>query len=634
MHPETNDSERLQRILRGISGGTDPARLLNEVLAATLVASKGSGGMLLGLVDGNPVPLATSGPPPNLLLEVAEACIEAGRLVRRIDRATGASAAAEAVRVGDRVVGALAVTGEPFAIELSALPLYGSVAGLVLSRRPQVGAGNGITDALDALATLYSEPDRHAVVVHLFDVAERLFGARGGFCALNDGDQVRVAHHRNLDRDRLREASRHPAFPAFVTSPTLHVSDATDPVVARLVEGVDVAVGIPLLIAGGRSIGHLVLVLADEPEPTVRSQLSAFGRHAALALRAAELYADVGDTEERLAAVVHSMPNPVLVVGESGCFSVINASAASVFELSEAFEIGQPVEGRLGHAGLESMLTGGREGHIEVVLGTPAARVFRASVRKVLSPESRVLGRVLVLDDITAERETEQIKNDFVSVIGHELRTPITIAKSSVRALERNPDMAADTRERTMASLTRGIARLERLVEDLLLVSAVEQNSAKLERQPADLGVLVDEFASERVAVRRPRRIDLVQIDVEKIRQVVHHLVDNAVKYSDEDVLVEVTEAGEEVQITVTDRGQGIYSGDIPFLFERFKQLDGSATRAHGGTGLGLFLCRRLVEAHGGRIWCESRIGQGSRFHVALPHQPVSAWQDEGASRP
>ena len=621
-------TERLQRIVRGVTTGADPSRLLNEVLAATLEAARGHEGLLMGLVDGEPVPLASSGTPPSILLDTAEAAIASGRLTRRTSRDGGGSAAAEPLRVGDRVVGALAVSGEPFSIDLTALPLYGSVAALVLERRPSSSGTTDTTAVLDALATVYTEPDQSSVLVHLFDAAEELFSSRGGFCALVDDGTVRVAHHRGIDRERLRDASRHPDFAELATSPVLRVDHADHPVITRLSDGLETAVGIPLT-ASGRSIGHLLLLLGDRPDAQTRTLLSAFGRHAALALRAADLYTEVGDTEERLSAIVYSMPNPVIVTDDAGCFVVINSAAANTFQISETFEIGQSVEGRLGSASLESMLTGDREGEAEVLLGSPAPSVFRATVRSVFAHGDRRLGRVLVLDDITAERETEQIKNDFVSVIGHELRTPITIVKSSVRALARSSgEMPEESRRRTIESLTRGVDRLERLVEDLLLMSSVEQ-SAKLQRQSVDLGPLVDSFVSDRVAVRRPRRVDPVQVDEDKLRQVLHHLVDNALKYSDDEVLIEVTDRDEEVEVVVVDRGPGIYSGDIPHLFERFKQLDGSATRAHGGTGLGLFLCRRLVEAHGGRIWCDSRLEVGSRFHFTVPHSSVSAWQDE-----
>jgi signal transduction histidine kinase len=104
---------------------------------------------------------------------------------------------------------------------------------------------------------------------------------------------------------------------------------------------------------------------------------------------------------------------------------------------------------------------------------------------------------------------------------------------------------------------------------------------------------------------------------------VLHHLVDNALKYSDGEVTVEIKDQGDDLEVAVVDHGPGIFSGDVPRLFERFHQLDGASTRAHGGTGIGLYVCRRLVEAHGGHIWCESRLGVGSRFAFTIPR-----WRD------
>ena len=104
-----------------------------------------------------------------------------------------------------------------------------------------------------------------------------------------------------------------------------------------------------------------------------------------------------------------------------------------------------------------------------------------------------------------------------------------------------------------------------------------------------------------------------------KLDQILPHLLDNALKYTESDVVISVVDGDEAVEIRVDDSGPGIYSGDVPQLFERFRQLDGSSTRAHGGTGLGLYICRRLVELQGGKIWCESRLGVGSRFAFTLP---------------
>jgi signal transduction histidine kinase len=170
-----------------------------------------------------------------------------------------------------------------------------------------------------------------------------------------------------------------------------------------------------------------------------------------------------------------------------------------------------------------------------------------------------------------------------------------------------------------MEALGRNIDRLERLIEDLLFVSSVEQGRSTLRPAVDDLAALVGLLGGDRIVVRRPRHAVTLTYDRSKIGHAVYHLVDNALKYSEGEVLVEVVEHQDEVEVSVTDTGPGIYSGDLPLLFRRFRQLDGSSTRTQGGTGIGLYLARRVVEAHGGRIWCDSRLGRGSRFAFTLP---------------
>jgi signal transduction histidine kinase len=221
------------------------------------------------------------------------------------------------------------------------------------------------------------------------------------------------------------------------------------------------------------------------------------------------------------------------------------------------------------------------------------------------------------------------VKADFVAVIGHELRTPATIIKGYAHTLINRADALDPTTQRAaIESMDANADRLIHLIEDLLFVSSVESSPA-LHFEDVDLGELVDGYRSERVGVRRPRRDLRLPIDRAKVDQILHHLVENALKYSEGDVRIDVADRGEDIHVSVVDHGPGIYSGDVPRLFERFSQLDGSSTRSHGGTGLGLYISRRLVEAHGGRIWCESRLGVGSSFTFTLPRHHTGT--DEAA---
>jgi signal transduction histidine kinase len=612
-------AENLNRVLRGLVAGTDPARLLDDALKGAVEAAHGRQGLLVGLVDGVSTPLASTGAVPRVVLDATDAAMASGRLARRNERNGKQGAVAECLRVGDRIVGALAVGGVAAELDPVQLPLFTHCASLALARRPATAA-TSVTDFLDALAGVASDLDGASVLVRVFDAAERLFGATGGFCAVFEGTAVRIPHYRGLDREGLREATRHPEFKALLTSPGLRIDPPTHPAVALLSNGIDTAVGLPLH-ADGRRLGHLVLLLGEAPDAALRAMLTSFATHVALALRSAQLYRRVGDKEEQLTSVVHCMANPVLVVDEAGRFVLINGAAAELFSIASAFEIGQSVAGKLGHPVLEELLTDQDQGSTtEVVIGEAEPRVYKASARRVMSSGGRLLGRVLVLDDITKERETDQVKSDFVAVIGHELRTPLTVMKGYLRTLvHRGDGLDPHVRELALKAVESNADRLQRLIEDVLFVSAVESGRSNLHLEDLDLGPIVDAVVNDRVKVRRPRKELVLPLDAAKLQQVLHHLVDNAIKYSDGEVVVEIHDQGEEIEVAVVDKGPGIYSGDVPRLFERFLQLDGASTRTHGGTGIGLYVCRRLVEAHGGRIWCESRLGVGSRFAFTLP---------------
>lgn len=611
--------EDLQRLLRGLTGGTDPARLLHDALRSAVQATGGRQGLLVGVVDGTISPLASTGATPAVILEAAEAAVSSERLVRRSAREGSGHAVADAIRIAGRTVGALAIGGSIDDLDPRPLALFADVAALVLSRRPQAGPSS-VPEFLEALATVAADLDRASVLVRVFDAAEQLFGAQSGFCALFDDGGARIGHFRGLDREALREASRHPEFRALLTAPTIRVDPPTHPVIGRLVHGAETAVGLPLH-ADNHRIGHLVLFLGESPDAPARAALKGFANHVALSLRSADLYRRVGDKEEQLASVVHSMPNPVVVVDDSAHFVMVNAAASELFRLAGAFEIGQSSAGKLGNPLLEEMLsdTAGDE-QIELPLGEPGAvRIYRASSRRVHSAGGRSLGRVMVLHDVSSEQEADRLKSDFVAVVGHELRTPLTVMKGYIRTLIRRGATIDDTaREMALKSIESNSNRLERLIEDLLLVSSIEGSRPKVQFEDEDILEILRARAGDRVQVRRRRPL-LVTVDRPKVEQVLYHLVDNALKYSEGPVVLDAVDTGDAVEVSVTDSGPGIFSGDVPKLFDRFLQLDGTSTRAHGGTGIGLYICKRLVEAYGGQIWCESRLGVGSRFAFSIP---------------
>ena len=613
----------LAQVLRGLSVGADPIRLLHDALNGAIAASNGRHGIVVGLVDGAPSVVAATGTTPKVVMDTAEACLAEGRLARRRDPAIGSGAIAEPIRLGHRIVGAISIGGDPLSLDAAPLPLFGDAAGLALGRRPSVGHAS-VPEFSDALLQIAADLDQTAVLTRVFEAAEKIFGALGGFVTVPDGDNWRVAQYHGITAADLRNAAQHPDFRGFVASANLRVEPPTHPVVANLVKGAETAVSVPL-VAAGRRQGFLVLLLGEAPDQAGQGLLIAFANQVAMIMRSSEQAQTLRDHEQRLASVVHSTPSPVVVLDDKNRFVLVNGAAAELFHLPEAFAVGQPVAGRLGHEGLEALVEEEGEGQMEVLLGTPPDRLYTAMTRRMRAPGGRDLGRILVLEDVTKERETDKIKNDFVSVIGHELRTPLTVVKGYVKMLAmKGSSIDEASLDTCVQALGNNTGRLERLIEDLLFVSSIESRRPTLDLQPVDVGSVLDEFAGGRVKVERPRKQIPVQLDRAKFDQILNHLIDNALKYTESEVTISVVDQGEAVEVRVDDSGPGIYSGDVPQLFERFRQLDGSSTRSHGGTGLGLYICRRLVELQGGKIWCDSRLGVGSRFAFTLPKEGPS----------
>jgi signal transduction histidine kinase len=220
-----------------------------------------------------------------------------------------------------------------------------------------------------------------------------------------------------------------------------------------------------------------------------------------------------------------------------------------------------------------------------------------------------------------------QLKTEFVGTVSHELRTPMTVVKTTYDALLRDWDRLSNERRLGYLRLGRaGADRLRHLLENLLLVSGIEDNRLQLRLRPVALQPVVEEVVAE-LRRRQPRRIqaalpiDLPHVHADRARlgDVLSSLVENAVRYSAAPTAVtisaELRNGG--VVLAVHDRGIGIAPEDMPRLFQRFERID-RTVRSHTGTGLGLYISRRLVEVMGGRIWAESELGAGSSFYVQL----------------
>jgi signal transduction histidine kinase len=247
-----------------------------------------------------------------------------------------------------------------------------------------------------------------------------------------------------------------------------------------------------------------------------------------------------------------------------------------------------------------------------------------------------ISGMVVAFQDIAERRRLERMKDEFISTVSHELRTPLTSLRASLGLIYSGTLDKRPEKQRQMLEMAIGNNdRLIRLVNDILDFEKVEKGKLSFDRQPVEAVDLLRRAADVaenvaslvRIAVRVEAASAQVLADEERILQVLNELVVNAIKFSPPDTTICLSaqpsqgseEGPAEVCFTVEDRGRGIAPEKLDRIFERFQQGDASDSRALGGTGLGLALCRSIVEQHGGRIWAESTPGKGSRFHFTLP---------------
>ena len=267
----------------------------------------------------------------------------------------------------------------------------------------------------------------------------------------------------------------------------------------------------------------------------------------------------------------------------------------------------------------------------------PALAVYWGT--RLAMENTRLVGELQ--ESLARMTELNRMKDDFVAVVSHELRTPLTSVQGYIKTLlQLSPDLEEDQRRSFLEAADRQGDRLRRLIEQLLAVSRLESHVEPLVWQrvsPARvIADVVDELRSQAHGhtfdLRFPADLPEVQTDESKLHQILSNLVENALKYSPPDTRITVRgeAASQGVLISVTDEGGGIPEEARERVFERFYQLDSSNTRRQGGTGLGLYICRKMAEAVGARVWLARSDAGGSEFAVLVPDRPV----EEGGGGP
>ena len=367
--------------------------------------------------------------------------------------------------------------------------------------------------------------------------------------------------------------------------------------------------------------------------PDVGDELGELGENIYLVTRKLQsTIREVSQESNKMMAILTGMLEGVVALDHIGRIVLLNRAAGMMFGAGEAEVKGQYLtnlvrDHELGIR-LLRVLEKGESTQYEFSL---AGRVLRVLMSPVVSSQV-VQGAVAVFQDITEIRRLEQIRTEFVANVSHELRTPLTSIKGFVETLLDGADEDPGVRERFLHIIHDETGRLQRLIEDLLTLSHLENKQRSGDGAASAAGAY-DKVAQVLIPLARAKNIELrveapedlprVGMGEELLSQVFLNLMENGIKYTPPGgkVWLEVEEDGEGILIRVGDTGQGIPRESLARIFERFYRVDKARSREMGGTGLGLSIVKHIVEQAKGTLQVESELGRGTVFKIWVPQK-------------
>jgi PAS domain S-box-containing protein len=416
--------------------------------------------------------------------------------------------------------------------------------------------------------------------------------------------------------------------------------------------------GVPISYRG-RQVGNIYLadkIGATEFSSQDQRMIEMLAARAAVAIETVKLYAGEAAQRVWLRSIIDQMPEGVMLLNESGGVEAMNRAllALSSAEEGAVDPWGNPAvldmrtpDGRpisFDDYLVVRALTRGEvstdEEHIVRLRDGRFVPVL-VSAAPVRDQDGRVTGAVAVIRDITARKELERLREEWASIVAHDLRQPVGAISLTAESLARMHAGEVPEKERKAVERIRSASgRLNRMIEDLLDASRIEAKRLSLERRVLELSSLVDAVVeghrgatvgfSIRVEVEPEQR---VFVDPDRIHQVLGNLITNATKYGrpGTEIRIGSLDQGDFVELVVTNHGPGIPAEELPLLFNRFGRTSSARADRTPGLGLGLYISKGLVEAHGGRMWVDSLPGEATSFHFTVPRSPGGAEVGLGA---
>lgn len=503
---------------------------------------------------------------------------------------------------------------------------------------------------LDISRALTSELSLTEVLRRILESATQMLGGQAGLIALSDPPAETFTVRATYG---IPAAVLHLFAPLLADIPHANPESFVIPELDRKMRLVAQAAGmglhqvIALPMAVGNDLVGVVYIFRAHGARFASNEvrlLQSFADQAAIAVHNARLYEQVATEKQRLDAILRHSADGIMILNPDLTIESINLALArmtgwsvenargashdevirwaqreSRLDIEEAIAGGWPlheqsmlyVEGDLRHAS-DSTLS----------VGITYAPLFneRGELRN-------IIGNVR---DITRFREAEEAKTTFISVISHELKTPVSVIKGYASTLNRDDvEWDRDTVLRGLDVIDEEADKLTDLIDNLLDASRLQLGTFSLDFGPVSLPHSAERAAEKfrtqapahTIVVEFPEDFPVIQGDERRLGQVLANLLSNAIKYSPEGSTITVSgePIADGVRVSVRDEGVGLAPGHENVIFERFYRIDNALTRETQGAGLGLYIVRSIVEAHGGRIWAESEAGKGTTFSFELP---------------
>jgi two-component system phosphate regulon sensor histidine kinase PhoR len=348
---------------------------------------------------------------------------------------------------------------------------------------------------------------------------------------------------------------------------------------------------------------------------------------------------DLGLEKSRLKTIIHCIPNGVMVTNRNLEVVLHNPALTRILEIGTPLDGPTPLSNVLDNPALTETLRQIQSGQWppdrfvsqEMICGKRSVRALSAAA---LGPAQEVVGTVTAFEDITAFKQLDDMKSDFIHMVAHELRSPVVSIRQQNSILVEG--LAGPLQDKQKEILSRGIKKVDQLMElinDLLEIAKMEAAQQIQHRVPTDISAII----KETVALMEPRAVGQgivfevacddvrpIQADPKSLTEIFNNLITNAVNYSPEGGRVIVSAKGfnEYVEIKVSDMGVGIEPDELPKIFDKFYRVKHKKTRQVMGTGLGLAIVKKAVEAHHGSIDVESVPDKGTTFRILLPCIP------------